>query len=197
MRFQGPNGEKNNLAEWLLVHNFFGHLLETITVFKKDELETIVHPKPSGSVASYAQSIMEDMSSKQLSVIKRNMSFDRSHVSGENVHHRFESNNPFIAYPHLLSRRRKFANVCAGEEQYEDGRVILRDNLIRRDNKYVIPMRRLLSPFFSINSMSLDMIIKINIEQDTKKLFENIIRIKEEDGQRQNIDRQNVGGQSF
>ena len=45
--------------------------------------------------------------------------------------------------------------------------------------------------------MSLDMIIKINIEQDTKKLFENIIRIKEEDGQRQNIDRQNVGGQSF
>ena len=75
-------------------------------MLKKDELETIVHPKPSGSVASYAQSIMEDMSSKQLSVIKRNMSFDRSHVSGENVHHRFENNNPFIAYPHLLSRRK-------------------------------------------------------------------------------------------
>ena len=171
MRFQGPNGEKNNLAEWLLVHNFFGHLLETTTVLKKVELETIVHPKPSGSVASYAQSIMEDMSSKQLSVIKRNMSFDRSHVSGENVHHRFESNNPFTAYPHLLSRIRKFANVCAGEEQYEDGRVILRDNLIWRGNKYVI-LRKLLSPVFSINSkMSLDMIIKFNTEQDTKKTF--------------------------
>ena len=36
--------------------------------------------------------------------------------------------------------------------------------------------------------MSLDMIIKSNIEQDTKKLFENIIRINDED-QRRNADR--------
>ena len=147
----------------------------------KDDLETIVHPRPSGSVASHARSIMKDMSSKQLSVIERDMLFDRSHLSGENVHHRFERNNHFPAYSHLVSRRSKFANVRPGEEQYEDGTVILRDNLIWRDNKYVIPMT-LLSPFFPIDSeMSLDMNIKFNIEQDTKKLFENIIRVNDED----------------
>ena len=187
VRFQGPNGEKINLAEWLSVNNFFGHLLETRTMLK-DDLETIVHPRPSGSVASHARSIMKDMSSKQLSVIERDMLLDRSHISGENVHHRFERSNPFPTYPHLVSRRRKFANVRTGEEQYEDGTVILRDNLIWRDNKYAIPMT-LLSPFFPINSeMSLDMNIKFNIEQDTKKLFENIIRVNDED-QRQNADK--------
>ena len=149
VRFQGSNGEKINLAESLLVKNFFGHVLEAITVLKKDELETVVHPRPSGSVASYARSIMEDMSSKRLSVIERDMLFDRSHVSKENVHHRFEINNPFSAYPHLVSRRRKFANVCAGKENYEDGRAILRRNLIWKDNKCVIPMR-LLSSFFQL-----------------------------------------------
>ena len=66
-------------------------------MLKKDNLETIVHRRPSGSVANYAQSEMEDMSSKQLSVIGRDMLFDRSHVPGENVHHRFKSNNPFTA----------------------------------------------------------------------------------------------------
>ena len=35
---------------------------------------------------------------------------------------------------------------------------------------------RLLTPFFSINSkISMDLIIKLNIEQDTKKLFEAIV----------------------
>ena len=80
-----------------------------------------------GLVAIYARSEMEDMLPKQLSVIERDMLFDRSHVSGENVHHRFKSNNPFTAYPHLVSRKRIFANICAGKEQYEDGRVVLRD----------------------------------------------------------------------
>ena len=80
-----------------------------------------------GLVAIYARSEMEDMLPKQLSVIERDMLFDRSHVSGENVHHRFKSNNPFTAYPHLVSRKRIFENIRAGKEQYEDGRVVLRD----------------------------------------------------------------------
>ena len=96
-------------------------------MLKEDDLETIVHPRPSGSVAIYARSEMEDMLPKQLNVRERNMLFDRSHVSGENAHHRFKSNNPFTAYPHLVSRKRIFANIRAGEEQYEDGKVILRD----------------------------------------------------------------------
>ena len=97
-------------------------------MLKEDDLETIVHPRPSGSVAKiYARSEMEDLLPKQLSVIERGMLFDRSHVSGENVHHRFKTNNPFTAYPHLVGRKRIFANIRAGEQQYEDGRVILRD----------------------------------------------------------------------
>ena len=88
------------------------------------------------------------MPSKQLSAIVRDMLLDRAHVSKKNVYHRFKSNNPFTVYPYLVKERRKFANIRATEEQYEDGRVILRDNLIWRNNKYVILMR-LLSPFFN------------------------------------------------
>ena len=44
---------------------------------------------------------------------------------------------------------------------------------------------RFASPFFSMNSeMSLAMTIKFNIEQDTKKLFEKIIRINDGDQKR-------------
>ena len=59
MRFQGSSGEKKHLAEWLPVNNFFGHLLETIELLKKVDFETIVHPRPSGSVVSYTRSIMK------------------------------------------------------------------------------------------------------------------------------------------
>ena len=46
---------------------------------------------------------------------------------------------------------------------------------------------RFASPFFSINrEMSLTMIIKFNIEQDTKKLFEKIVRINDGDQRRKN-----------
>ena len=44
-----------------------------------------------------------------------------------------------------------------------------------RDNKYVISMS-LLAPFFCINKgISMDLIIKFKIEQDTKKLFKAIV----------------------
>ena len=39
---------------------------------------------------------------------------------------------------------------------------------------------RLLSPFFSINKeISLDLVIKFNLKQDTKKLFEAIVKLFE------------------
>ena len=39
---------------------------------------------------------------------------------------------------------------------------------------------RLLSPFFSIHKeISLDLVIKFNLKQDTKKLFEAIVKLSE------------------
>ena len=60
--FETGDGNKINLGRWLPVNNFFGHYLETITMSRKDDLKTIVHPRPSGSIAFYMWSIMWDMS---------------------------------------------------------------------------------------------------------------------------------------
>ena len=68
-----------------------------------------------------------------------------------------------------------FAPVAAGAENWVIGRVILEGNLIWQYVKHVIPMR-LVSPFFSINKeISLDLVVKFNLEQDTKKLFKAIV----------------------
>ena len=81
----------------------------------------------------------------------------------------------FATYNHLLQRRNRFAPVVAGAESWFIGRAIPEGNLIWQDVKYVIPMR-LLSPFFSINrEISLDLVVKFSLEQNTKKLFEAIV----------------------
>ena len=65
---------------------------------------------------------------------------------------------------------------------------IHRDNLIWRDNKYVIPMR-LLNPFFpAASQLSAVVTIRFNIEKDVKKLFENIMRT-EDQAVREDVDR--------
>ena len=115
------------------------------------------------------RSITEDMSPDQLRIIKRDVLFDKTAVTGPDLHHKLNADDPFIPYLDLVSRRKKFAHALDGEENYIPDRVIQRKKLIWRDNKYVIPMR-LLALFFSINSKpSMDFIIKLNIEQDTKK----------------------------
>ena len=108
-------------------------------------------------------------------IIERDVVFNKTAVTGPDLHHQLNADDPFTPYLHLVSRRNKFAHALDGEENYVPGRVIQRNNLICGDNKYVIPMR-FLAPFFSLNSkISLDFIIKFNIEQDTKKLFEAIV----------------------
>ena len=52
-----------------------GHYLETITISRKDDLKTIVHPRLSGSIAVYMRSLMEDMSADQLKIIERDVLF--------------------------------------------------------------------------------------------------------------------------
>ena len=138
-------------------------------------MKPIVRPRSSGSIATYMQSIMEDMTPDQLAVIENDVLFDRLQVTGDNVQHRLHDGDQLATYNHLLQKRNRFAPVVAGVENWVTGRAIPEDNLIWQDFKYVITMR-LLSPFFSINKdISLDLVVKFNLEQDTKKLFEAIV----------------------
>ena len=177
--FETGDGNKIHLGKWLPVNNFFGHYLETITISNKDDLKTIVHPQPSGSIAIYIRSRMEDMSADQLRIIERLVLFNKTAVTGLDVHHRLNADDPFTPYQHLVNRRNKSAHVLDGEKNYVPDRVKQRNNLIWRDNKYVIPMT-LLSPLFSVNSeICMDLIIKFNIEQDTKTYLKLLLLMEE------------------
>ena len=48
----------------------------------KDDLKTIVHPRPSGSIAIYMCNIIEDMSVDQLRIIERDVQSDKTAVTG-------------------------------------------------------------------------------------------------------------------
>ena len=82
----------------------------------------------------------------------------------------------FTRYWFLEERRNKFATLNEGNNRvYTDGVAIHPDNLIWQDVRYVIPMR-LLSDFFNVNmEVRLDLVIKLNHEQDVKRLFECIL----------------------
>ena len=147
-------------------------------------MKTIVQPRSSASIASYTRSIMEDMTPDQLAVIENDVLFDRSQVTGDNVHRRLHDGDQLATNNHLLQRRNSFAPVVARAENWVIGRAIPEGNLIWQDIKYIIPMR-LLSPFISINKeISLDLVVKFNLKQDTKKLFKTIVL---DDGE--NVDR--------
>ena len=70
-------------------------------------------------------SIMEDMSADQLRIIERYVLFDKTMVTGPDIHHRLNADDPFTPYRHLVNRENKFV----------PDRVIQRNNLIWRDNK--------------------------------------------------------------
>ena len=50
---QEHNNERINLSQFIPVNNFFGPFLETITMSRKEDLESFVHPLRSGAAASY------------------------------------------------------------------------------------------------------------------------------------------------
>ena len=175
VRFETGDVNKIHPERWLRVNNFFGLYLETIAISRKDDLKTIVHLRPSCNIAVYMRSIMEGMRANHLRIIERDVLFNKTMVTGPDVHHRLNANDPFTLYQHLMNRRNKFAYILDGEENYVPGRVMQTNNLIWRDNKHVIPIR-LLAPFCTIKSeISMNLIIKFNTEQDIKKLFEAII----------------------
>ena len=61
----------------------------------KDDLKMIVHPPPSGSIASYMRSIMEDMNADQMRKKERDVLLDKTAVTGPDVHHRLNTDDPF------------------------------------------------------------------------------------------------------
>ena len=54
---QEQNDERINLSQFIPVNNFFGHFPETVTVSRKEDLETLVHLLPSGSITCYIRKI--------------------------------------------------------------------------------------------------------------------------------------------
>ena len=101
-----------------------------LTISRKDDMKPIVQPTPSGSIATYMRSIMEDMTSDQLAVIENDVLFDRSQVIGDNVHHRLHDGDQLATCNHLLQRRNRLPPVVAGAENWVIGRVIPEGNLI-------------------------------------------------------------------
>ena len=128
------------------------------------------------------------MTTKQLEVIERDLLFVKDPVVGTDIYYRFGQEEFFAQYNHFERRRNKFAQPIGDQFEFTPVVEIHRDNLIWRDNKYVIPVR-LLNPFFAVASqISADLTIRFNIEKDVKKLFENTMRI-EDQAVREDVDR--------
>ena len=87
IRFRTEANVPINLGEYIPVNNFFRHYLETLTMSCKEDMKAIVRPRPSGSIATYIQSMMEDMIEKQLQVIEIDIFFDKTQVLGNRVHY--------------------------------------------------------------------------------------------------------------
>ena len=101
-------------------------------------LKTIVHPRLSDSIVVYMRSILKDMSADQLRITERDVLFDKTAVTGPNVHHRLNADDPFTPYRHLMNRRNKFAHVLDREENYGPDTVIQRNNLIWRHSHEIV-----------------------------------------------------------
>ena len=78
-------------------------------------MKAIVRPRPSGSITTYTQSMMEDMIEKQLQVIEIDVLFDKTQVLGNRVPYRLpaqlgvnvdnlDENNQFDRFNHLQQR---------------------------------------------------------------------------------------------
>ena len=130
MRFEDENGGRLNLSRWLPANNFFGRLIESISVFRKDDQHPIVHSRPSGSVASYSRGIMQHMTSKQLEMIERDLLFVKDPVVGTYICYRFGQEDVFAQYNHFERRRNKFTQPIGDQFEFLPVVKIHRDNLI-------------------------------------------------------------------
>ena len=189
VRFKDEDNDRINLGQWIPVNNFWGQFLEAMTIVRKQDLKAIVQPRHLGSLAYHAQSIMQHMTDKQLQVIERDMLFVKEPGTDPNLHYRINQPNAFGNYEHIVGRRQKFSRPNNGDQLvFNEANPIHCDNVLWRDNKYVIPMR-VLHSFYAISSeISTDLVITFNLEQDVKKKLEAVFR-PDEENERNRIDR--------
>ena len=110
VHFRDKDGNRINLGEWIPANNFCGRFLEGLKIERKQDLKSIVLPRPSGSLASHTRSKMQHMTDEQLKVIEREMLFVKEPVVGENINYILDSQgDPFLAFNHLNKRREKIA----------------------------------------------------------------------------------------
>lgn len=63
------NGNLINLEDFMPLNNFFGYLIESISVLKKHDQANLTPALPSG----YMNSILEHVGEEQLSVVQRDI----------------------------------------------------------------------------------------------------------------------------
>ena len=63
------NGTLINLEDFMPLNNFFGYLIESISVLKKHDQANLTPALPSG----YMNSILEHVGEEQLSVVQRDI----------------------------------------------------------------------------------------------------------------------------
>ena len=122
-----------------------------------------------------------------LSTFERDVLFVKKPVTGVDIPHRVSQGAKATAHKHFRERIRKFAERSMRPDpanadnipflRYDDlpeGAVISKNNLMWRNNKYIISMR-LLNLFFNILSqVDISLHIKLILETDTRKLFKCI-----------------------
>ena len=107
VRFRDEDGNRINLGEWIPAINFRGRFLEGLKIERKQDLKSIVLPRPSGSLASHARSIIQHMTDEQLKVIEWEMLLVKEPVVGENIYYRLDrQGDHFLAFNDLNKRRK-------------------------------------------------------------------------------------------
>ena len=108
VQFRDEDGNRINLGEGIPANNFWRRFLEGFKIEIKQDLKSIVLPRPSGSLASDARKIMQHMTDEKLKVTERKMLFVKEPVVGENIHYRLDrQGDHFLAFDHLNKGREK------------------------------------------------------------------------------------------
>ena len=178
VRFENKTtGNFINTERFLPVNNVFGHFIESVNIYKKDDLTRIAPPLPSGSVGRYMTTILQHMADEQLKVLERDILYAKTPVVGTNIENRINRLGDTANYDHFQDRINKFARRNAGQEgeyQAAYARDVNIESLIWRNNKHVIPLR-FLHHFFAVPlEMDVSLNLKFDLETNMSKLFEFI-----------------------
>ena len=121
------------------VNNFFGHFIESVNIYKKDDLTRIAPPLPSGSVGQYVKTAVQHITEEQLKVLERDILYVKTPAVGTNIENKINRLGDTDNYDHFPHGISKFARRNAGQGEYQAAyaRDVNIYNLIWRNNKYV------------------------------------------------------------